>query len=81
MKTAKSPQKTAPEKSELVDLEISPELYAELEADAAAQGSSIEAEVIYRLRASLLLDRITALKAELNDLLRDRKTQVPSRDG
>lgn len=39
MKTAKSPRKPAPEKFELVDLEISPELYAELEADAAAQGN------------------------------------------
>ena len=63
MKIAKPPQKTKP-----ITIRLPLQLYAQLEADAAAQDWSVNAEINHRLRAGPILDQLRALTEEVERL-------------
>lgn len=60
MKIAKPPQKTKP-----ITIRLPLQLYAQLEADAAAQDWSVNAEINHRLRAGPILAQLRALADEV----------------
>lgn len=63
MKIAKPPQRTKP-----ITIRLSLDLYAQLEADAAAQDWSVNAEINHRLRAGPVLEQLQVLTAEIASL-------------
>lgn len=60
MKIAKPPQKTKP-----ITIRLPLQLYAQLEADAAAQDWSVNAEINHRLRAGPVLAQLRTLADEV----------------
>lgn len=72
MKISKQPLKTKP-----ITIRIPLELYAQLEADAAAQVWTVNAEINHRLRAGPILDQLRALTAEVAHLRSIIEKQKP----